>query len=135
MKWTRLSLFYVAGYLFLTGLVLVAAPADGLRWLQAEHTYDPIFVRVSGSFMLALSALLVQIIRHRADALYTTTLLVRVMFLSVFAWTYRVTHDRVFLVVIGVVGLGFVLTLAAYIADRRSQSAGGIGVALAPPAR
>jgi len=121
---TRLSLFYLATYLLLTGIVLVAAPKQALELLGAERTYDAVFVRSNGAFMIALGTLVAQIIRHRVQALYATTLVVRVMFLSVFAWLYALTHDRLFIVILAVVGLGFLLTFACYLADRR----GGRGV-------
>jgi hypothetical protein len=120
---TRLSLYYVATYLLLTGISLVAAPKQALSLLGAERTYDLIFVRSNGAFMIALGTLVAQIIRHRVEVLYATTLVVRVMFLSVFAWLYALTEDRLFIVILGVVGFGFLLTFACYVADRRAARA------------
>jgi hypothetical protein len=120
VNWARLSLFYLAGYLGITGIAFLAVPRQALSLLLATRTYDDTFVRLVGAFMIALSALVTQIIRHRLDVLYTTTLAVRAFFLIVIVGLYLDTRDRAFLMIFGVVALGFALTLTGTIADRRS---------------
>jgi hypothetical protein len=115
----RLSLFYLAGYLLLTGVALLFAPGWSLRALMAEGTYGDPFVRFVGSFMIALGTLVAQIIRFRVEALYPTTLAVRVFFIAVISFLYASTRDVLFLVILGVVTLGALLTATGLLVDRR----------------
>jgi hypothetical protein len=116
---TRASLFYLAFYLGSTGVALLFAPDFTLRLLGAHREYDPVFVRFTGSFMMALSGIVTQMIRLRVDALYPTTIAVRAFFIACIAWFYVQTGDSVFFVFLGVVALGFVLTSVSLILDRR----------------
>lgn len=121
MKWTRISLAYLAGYLSLTGIAFVAAPHRALELLMATGTYDDAFVRFVGAFMIALATIVVQIMRHHLAVLYSTTLVIRTFFLVVIAGLYLDTSDRMFLVIFGVVALGVMLTLIGYIGERPSK--------------
>jgi len=116
---TRYSLFYLATYLFLTGTGLLAAPEWTLRLLLSNTHYDTVFVRFVGSFMIGLSVVVIQIIRHRVEVLYPTTVVVRLFFLACITWFYASTRDPVFLVMLGVVGLGVLLTTTGLILERR----------------
>ena len=120
-SYARLSLFYLFGYLSLTGLALLFAPDFSLRLLLATRTYDDTFVRFTGTFMIALSVVVLQFIRHRVAVLYPTTVGIRVFFLACITWFYQRTHDPLFLVIFGVVALGFVLTSTGLILDRRRR--------------
>jgi len=122
MTKTRLSLLYVVFYLSTTGLALLVAPMDALALLGSTGHYEPVMTRGVGTFMVALSAIVLQIVRHKVDVLYPTTLGVRVFFLAAFAALYAETRDPLFLVILGVVGFGFALTSLAYLADRRAAS-------------
>ena len=117
---TRLSLFYLATYLGLTGLALLFAPDFTLRLFGARKAYETVFVRFTGSFMIALSGLVTQTIRLRLDALYPTTIAVRAFFIVCIVWFYFLTGDPMFFIFLGVVALGFVFTSASLILDRRS---------------
>jgi len=55
MRWTRLSFFYLIGYLSLGGLGLLFAPDLALRLLGATTTYPPVLARFVGAFMVALA--------------------------------------------------------------------------------
>ena len=127
MRRTRLSLFYLAGYLLPTGLLLLVAPRVTLRLLQSNGDYgSDVFVRVAGLLLLAIGIIVVQIIRRRVEALYPTTLLVRALFLVAFLGFYLQTRDPLFLVILGVVGLGFLLTGTSYWVDQRSSEADSV---------
>ena len=124
MRRTRLSLFYLAGYLLPTGLLLLVAPRTTLRLLLSNGDYgSDVFVRVAGLLLLAVGFFVVQIIRYRAEVLYPTTLMVRAVFLIGFLGFYLYTRDPLFLVILGVVGLGFILTGTSYWLDRRERQA------------
>ena len=119
LKRTRLSLYYLATYLSLTGVAFLAAPQWSLRLLLATGHYENEFVRFVGAFMIAVAVLVIQIIRHRLEALYVTTLAVRLFFLIVIAALYFESRDPLFVAIFAVVLLGFVLTLASYLSERR----------------
>jgi uncharacterized protein YjeT (DUF2065 family) len=125
MRRTRLSLFYLAGYLLPTGLLLLVAPRTTLRLLLSSGNYGDVFPRVAGILLLAIGIIVLQIIRHRAEALYPTTLGVRALFLVGFLGFYWYTRDPLFLVLLAVVGLGFILTGTSYWLDRRERA--GVG--------
>ncbi|HVH11015.1 MAG TPA: hypothetical protein VM736_14560 [Gemmatimonadales bacterium] len=69
MRWTRVSFFYLVGYLTLGGLGLVFAPALGLQLLSATGSYPPVLARLLGALLLALGILVSQIVRHRVEVL------------------------------------------------------------------
>ena len=110
MHRTRLSLFYLAGYLVPTGLALTFAPDLVFKLLFATGQYGDAIPRLAGGLILALGIIVVQIIRHRLDVLYPTTVAVRFVLLAILGWLYARTGDPFFMAVFGVVGLGVLLT-------------------------
>ena len=117
---TRLSLYYLTTYLFFTGVGLLFAPQFSLKLLLSTGHYENTFVQFTGAFMIALSVVVSQIIRHSVEVLYTTTLAVRVFFIVVIVWFYVQTQDPLFLVVLAVVALGVALTVTSYMLDKRA---------------
>ncbi len=63
-----------------------------------------------------------QIFRHRVEALYATTVLVRLVILAVLLALYAYSRDPLFLSPFAIVGLGVVLTGTSYLLDRRRSS-------------
>jgi len=122
MNTTRLSLLYLGSYLVLIGLGLLFAPHGTLKMLLSNRDYDDVFPRIAGMLMSGLGLAIFGMIRARASALYPATLVLRVYFLACFVAFYAMTRDPLFLVLIGIVGLGLVLTLSAYLLDRKSAS-------------
>jgi hypothetical protein len=59
-------------------------------------------------------------LRRRVEALYPTTLAVRLFFLVVLACLFAISGDPFFLVVFGIVVLGVLFTGYAYLSERRS---------------
>lgn len=124
MHKTRLSLFYLVGYLIPSGLFLLLVPQFALNLLFSNRAaeYGDIFPRLTGILALALGLVIVQIIRLRIEALYTTTLLVRAVLLVCIAGLYLYARDPFFLVLMAIIGFGVLFTLGSYLSDRRSQS-------------
>ena len=122
MHRTRLSLFYLAGYLTFAGLALLLMPTFALQLLlsNANGEYGEVFPRLAGMLLLGLAILVTQIIRHRVEVLYPTTLLVRLFFLATFAYLFAISSDPFFLVVFGIVALGVLLTGYSYLTERRT---------------
>jgi hypothetical protein len=121
MRRTNLSLIYVATYLLGSGIFLIFAPRLALQLLFSTGYYGEILPRLSGLLLLGLGILVVQIVRHRVSALYTTTLGVRVLFCVGFLALYALSRDPLFLVLIAVVGIGVVATSVCYVLDRRNS--------------
>jgi hypothetical protein len=115
---TRLSLFYLASYLTVAGLALLLVPTFALQVLFSNGDYGDVIPRLAGMLLLGLAILVTQIIRHRIEALYPTTLVVRLFFLVVLAYLYLSSSDPFFLVVFGIVLLGVVFTGYAYLTER-----------------
>lgn len=128
MKLTRLSLLYLATYLAAAGVALLLVPDVATKLLLSNGTYDDVFPRLTGGVLLALGILIIQIVRHRVEALYPWTLVVRVMLLAVFVALYLKSSDPFFLSLFVIVGLGVVMTATGYYLDRR-EAGGAVGVA------
>jgi uncharacterized protein YjeT (DUF2065 family) len=121
MTKTRLSLFYLAGYLFPAGLGLLLAPRLTVKLLLSNADYDTIMLRLAGMFLVGLGMIVVQLIRLRSEALYPTTLVVRGFFCVCILVFYFMSGDPLFLMMLGIVGLGLALTGSCYLVDRRRE--------------
>ena len=116
---TRLSLFYLGSYLVIIGFGLLFTPHATLKVLQSNRDYGDIFPRVTGMFMSGLGLSVFGMIRARSHELYPATLFIRAYFIACFAGFYAMSDDPLFLVLIGIVGLGIILTLSSYLLDRK----------------
>ncbi len=121
MNGTRLSLFYLSSYLFIIGVGLLFVPHGTLKILQSNADYGDVFPRVAGMLTSGLGLAVFGIIRARSPDLYPATLFIRAYFIVCIITFYATTRDPLFLVLVGIVGLGFILTLASYLLDRKSS--------------
>ena len=119
MKKTHLSLYYLFSYLILAGVALIAAPQFAMKLLLSNGDYGDVLPRLLGVVLLALGIVIFQIVRFKVEALYSTTLIVRAIILAVLLGLYLYAHDPFFLVLVGIVGLGVVLTGISYWQDRQ----------------
>jgi uncharacterized membrane protein YoaK (UPF0700 family) len=119
---TRLSLFYLAGYLVPAGIALIVLGNTPLDLLGSDHDYGGAITRVLGVVLLALGVLVIQMIRHRLEVLYATTLVVRLAILTVLVVAYANDRDPVWLVLFAVVAIGVLFTGISYLADRRDRT-------------
>lgn len=119
MKKTNLSLYYLAGYLVPTGIGLLFAPQLVFKLLFSNGEYGDVIPRLSGGLILSLGIIVVQIIRLKVEALYTTTLVVRAVLIAILGWLYVRTGDPFFLAVGAVVALGIALTGTSYFLDHK----------------
>ena len=60
-------------------------------------------------------------IRARSYVQYPATLFIRVYFIACLVVFYLRTRDPMFLVLMGIVGLGLVLTSTSYLLDRKGS--------------
>ena len=119
MDRTRVSLYYLTSYLVIIGFALLLAPSATLKLLQSNGHYGDVFPRVAGMLMSGLGLSIFGMIRARSMQQYPTTLFVRAYFLVCIVVFYWMSGDPMFLVLLAIVGLGFVLTLGSYLIDRR----------------
>jgi hypothetical protein len=128
MDRTRLSLLYPAFYLATSGLSLTFTPRLALDMMFATSDYSLPIVRMCGLFILGLAAIVIQTIRHRLTALYTTLIAVRVGFCAGYVALYAQTRDPFFLVVLAIVGAGLLASTAAWALDARKSPVREAGV-------
>jgi uncharacterized protein YjeT (DUF2065 family) len=119
MRRTRLSFFYLAAYLLGAGVALVFAPSLALKLLFSNGSYGEVMPRLVGVILLALGLIVVQIIRHRVEALYLTALGVRVVIIVGLVALFIYSKDPLFISLTIVVGIGMILTGTTYLLDRR----------------
>ena len=117
MKKAPLSLTYLATYLLIGGIALLLAPKIALSLLLATGDYGRVFPQIVGMFMVGLGIVVVQVIRFDVAVLYPTTLAIRAFFLVCLIGFYFTTVDPLFLVLIAIVGFGFVLTGWSYLTE------------------
>jgi hypothetical protein len=123
MNGTRVSLFYLSSYLFIIGVGLLFVPHGTLKILQSNADYGDVFPRVAGMLMSGLGLAVFDIIRARSSQLYSGTLFIRAYFIACIVAFYATTRDPLFLVLAGIVGVGFILTLSSYLIDRKRSPA------------
>jgi hypothetical protein len=123
MNRTRISLYYLAGYLIVIGVALLLSPNVTLRLMLSNSQYGDTFPRFAGMLMSGLGMNIAGVIRARAQALYPATLGVRAFFLIGIAWFYVLTRDPFFLVLLAIVAFGMILTLLSYLTDRSRMAA------------
>lgn len=120
MPKTRKSLYYLATYLTLTGLALIFMPQLTLKLLLANHEYPSTFVQFSGILMVGLAVVVMNVIAYGNRYLYRATLMARIPMWILILGLYFYTRETCFLVVLGVLGLGIVITGSAYLSERNN---------------
>jgi hypothetical protein len=118
MTRTRLSLFYLVGYLIPGGLAMAFDPRLAMRLLLAEGDYGDVFPRLVGLLLLALGILVAWMIGARAERMYPGTLVARVVIVTGLIGLYVRSGDPFFVTLFGIVAFGFLLTFGCYLTDR-----------------
>ena len=121
---TRISLWYVVTYLFLTGLALVVAPTASLQLAHSTADYGDVMPRWTGMMSIALAALIAQTVRHRLEILYPLGFVMPAAMLVGFVGLYRLSGDPLFLVVLAVVAVGVATTGITLWLDSRASLRG-----------
>ena len=114
---TRLCLWYVASYLFITGLALAIAPTPSLHAMLATGDYGEVMPRWVAMMSLALAALIGQTVRRRLTVLYPLGFFMPAAMMIGFVGLYRLSGDPLFLSVLAVVAFGVLLTGASLLVD------------------
>jgi hypothetical protein len=87
----------------------------------SNGSYDDVFPRMAGVLLLGLGVMVVQMIRFRAEMLYSTTLVIRPFFCACFIVFFFISHDPFFLVLTAIVALGVIWTGFSYVMDKQSK--------------
>jgi uncharacterized protein YjeT (DUF2065 family) len=119
LRLTHLSLWYLPSYVLPAGLTLLLAPNLALKMFMSNTQYQEEPMRLAGIALFSLGILVTRMIWLKQEALYTTTLPIRVFIVSGLGWLYATSGNPFFAVLIGIVGLGLVLTTTAYLVDRK----------------
>jgi uncharacterized protein YjeT (DUF2065 family) len=122
MNRTRLSLYYLASYLWGGGIGLLIVPQVSATLLQSNANYPDVMLRTLGMFMIVLGIMVVQIIRHRIEILYPATLIARAFICICFIAFFFIVRDPFFLVLLGIVGLGVLLTGSSYFSEKEKRN-------------
>jgi len=127
MKYTRISLFYLMGYLLLGGFGLLFFPNAMLNILYSNGEYSDMMVRLIGAFMIALGLVVSRTIQLRLVVLYSLTLVVRIFLVSIIGSFYLIYKDPMLLVLFVIVIIGVLLTSISYMVDnKRVIQSGGV---------
>jgi uncharacterized membrane protein YoaK (UPF0700 family) len=122
VKCTNLSLYYLAGYLIPAGLLLLFVPEWATKLLLSNRDYDYAPFHLVGVLLLVIGILIAQIIRHRLEMLYATTLVARALISATLLWLFVTTGDPFFAVILVVVLIGVAITGTSYYLDRRQSA-------------
>ena len=121
MNKTRRSLYYPATYLTIAGLSLLVAPQFSLKLLLSNGDYGDVFPRVAGLMILGLGLIVIQVIRLRQEQLYSTLWAIRLLFCIGWLGLFFYTRDPYFLVLLAIVGVGFIWTGINLLQERKDK--------------
>jgi uncharacterized protein YjeT (DUF2065 family) len=106
----RLCIWYVAGYLVLSGLALLVSPRVALAAMLSNTDYGSVMPRWVGMLSVAMGTLVGQIVRLRIAALYPLSFFMPAAMLTGFVDLYLQSDNPLFLAVSAVVGIGVLAT-------------------------
>ncbi len=113
----RACIWYVAGYLVVSGGGLLLAPRAALALMLSDADYGLVMPRWVGMLSVALGTLVAQIVRHRVAVLYPLSFVMPAMMLFGFVGMYLQSANPLFLSVAAVVGAGVVATGTSMLAS------------------
>jgi hypothetical protein len=119
----RLCIWYVAGYLVLSGVALLLAPRGALAAMLTNTDYGNIMPRWVGMLSVAMGTLVGQIVRLRIAALYPLSFFMPAAMLVGFVGLYLQSANPLFLVVSAVVGVGVAATGTSMLLARAKAAA------------
>jgi len=121
MNRTKLSLFYLAGYLFPTGLGLYFAPQLFMKLLFSNQQYSDAFPQFSGILLVGIGIVVVTVILYGNPVFYRMTLIVRIVLWTGIFGIWLRSRDPFFIVVLSVLGFGILLTGFFYLSERNRR--------------
>jgi uncharacterized protein YjeT (DUF2065 family) len=106
MNIKRYSMMYLATYLSCAGLGFLLMPTLATRLLLSNTTYEEVPMRIAGLFALLLAIVVIQIVRHKIEVLYPTSVVARCIALVVLVALYFQTHNPLFITLFVIVFVG-----------------------------
>lgn len=119
MKITRYSLIYLASYLTFGGLGFFFFPTSFSKLLLSNAVYTEDAIRLAGIFSTLLGVIVIQIIRHKVDILYPTSVLARILGLFGLMYVYFNTKNPMFFTLSLIVTFGLIVTIFSLIKDKQ----------------
>jgi hypothetical protein len=121
MERTRKSLYYAAGYLYFGGAGFLLVPSMMLDIFFAEGIYSSVTLRMIGALMLSAGIVVSKVIEHGIEALYVQYLYARIPVLLCLGYVYWDSLDRMWLMILVVVLVGWLYSLGAFLLDRHDS--------------
>lgn len=118
---TRLSMFYLAGYLLPVGAALMFVPQLTMKLLFSNHAYDDLGLRMGGVFLFAIGMIVSGMIINQAYRAYPVTLFVRAFIISALFILFALYRDPALLAINLVVAIGWLLTFFGWRRDKADR--------------
>jgi len=115
----RVSLFYLAAYLFPLAAGLFVSPNDTFHLLGSRAGHEATAWRMFGALLFVLAIVTVSLIRKHQSEAYLNTAIVRLVFVALFSYLVGKTGNPAYALILIVLGFGEVWTLIALAFDIR----------------
>jgi hypothetical protein len=119
----RLTFIYLASYLLVGGLGLLAMPELTLWLLLSNGSYGDVMPRLVGVFMVALGGVVLQFVRARDYRYYGYAIIARIFIVVALTVLYFKARDPFFLVLDAIVLVGLLPSI--YVAALMTRAATG----------
>jgi hypothetical protein len=119
MERTRKSLYFAAGYLYFGGAGFLLMPSVMLDLFFAEGIYSSVTLRMLGALMLSAGIVVSKVIERNLEDLYVQYMYARIPVLLCLGYVYWDSLDRMWLMILVVVLVGWLYSLGAFLLDRR----------------
>lgn len=123
MQKTRRSLWFLTSFLLGSGASFLLLPQLTATLFLSNTIYPDLMLRVIGMFLFAFGIVMLQIVRHRVEVLYLTTVIVRAFIAASLLWFFAITMNPMYLVLASLVILGMVITGYNYLVERKFAAA------------
>ena len=115
----RLTFIYLASYLLVGGLGLLAAPELTLRLLLSNGSYGDVMPRLVGVFMIALGGAVLEFVRARDYRYYRYAIVARIFIVVALTALYVKARDPLFLVLDAIVLVGLLPSICVAVRAAR----------------
>ena len=123
MQKTRKSLWFLTSFLLASGASFLLLPQLTATLFLSNTVYPDLMLRVIGMFLFAFGIVMLQIVRHRIEVLYLTTVIVRAFIAASLLWFFAITLNPMYLVLVTFVIVGTVITGYNYMTERKIGAA------------
>ena len=118
----RITLSYLAVYLWVGGLGLAFLPQVTLDLFQSNGDYGDIMPRLVGMFMIALSGLIALFVYWKDYKYYPYSVFIRTFIVAFLFFLYARSDDPLFLVLIAIVLIGLVPSVYTLLRERMGST-------------